>query len=207
MWSDKVSFRRWPRHVGCLPSAGDSSNVSERKTNSSIEWTLHPSCLAPIQMMLDAASGKVFKRRIYPTHFPKYRCNSSSLRNAMLRIVQTGGDQMKPLQEWDEAFLDRHFVQGKIQESNALDYKDSRGQAESRALGAVQRHVRLRKRGRRHDYLRNHINTSRPESIKALISPPSPKSTSRTFSQATFARRLKIWKSRLYRYRVKARTA
>ncbi|MFZ3358392.1 MAG: ATP-binding protein [Xanthobacteraceae bacterium] len=33
---------------------------------------------------------------------------------------------MKPLQEWDEAFLERHFVQGKIQESNALDYKDSR---------------------------------------------------------------------------------
>ena len=32
---------------------------------------------------------------------------------------------MKPLQEWDEAFLDRHFVQGKIQESNALDYKNS----------------------------------------------------------------------------------
>lgn len=33
---------------------------------------------------------------------------------------------MKPLQEWDEAFLDQHFVKGKIQESNALDYKDSR---------------------------------------------------------------------------------
>jgi predicted HTH transcriptional regulator len=33
---------------------------------------------------------------------------------------------MKPLQEWDEAFLDQHFVQGRIQESNALDYKDSR---------------------------------------------------------------------------------
>jgi predicted HTH transcriptional regulator len=33
---------------------------------------------------------------------------------------------MRPLQEWDEAFLDQHFVQGKIQESNALDYKDSR---------------------------------------------------------------------------------
>jgi predicted HTH transcriptional regulator len=33
---------------------------------------------------------------------------------------------MKPLQEWDEAFLNAHFVAGKIQESNALDYKDSR---------------------------------------------------------------------------------
>lgn len=33
---------------------------------------------------------------------------------------------MKLLQDWDEAFIDRHFVQGKIQESNALDYKDSR---------------------------------------------------------------------------------
>jgi Putative DNA-binding domain len=33
---------------------------------------------------------------------------------------------MKPLQEWDEAFLDQHFVKGKIQEGNSLDYKDSR---------------------------------------------------------------------------------
>jgi hypothetical protein len=30
---------------------------------------------------------------------------------------------MKRLQDWDEAFLDQHFVKGKIQESNALDYK------------------------------------------------------------------------------------
>lgn len=33
---------------------------------------------------------------------------------------------MKPTNDWDEAFLDQHFVKGKIPESNALDYKDSR---------------------------------------------------------------------------------
>jgi predicted HTH transcriptional regulator len=38
---------------------------------------------------------------------------------------------MKRLQDWDEAFLDQHFVKGKIQESNALDYKNSRSLSKS----------------------------------------------------------------------------
>ncbi len=36
------------------------------------------------------------------------------------------GRSDEALEEWDEAFLELHFVQGRIQESNALDYKDSR---------------------------------------------------------------------------------
>jgi predicted HTH transcriptional regulator len=33
---------------------------------------------------------------------------------------------MRPIKDWDEAYLDEQFVRAKIQESLSLDYKDSR---------------------------------------------------------------------------------